>query len=271
MTTDDRPSQPPGHDPELPLPDSHETVTTSRVDGRERLKRSLSTPASRGQVIVAGLLAVLGFAAVVQVQSNNEDATYVGARQDELVALINSLSLASQRTENEITELAETRDSLRNDTEARRTVLEQARQLADELGILAGTLPALGPGVQVTVEDPSGAVGTNQLINGIQELRDAGAEAIEINDRVRVVAQTALRDAPNGGVLVDGERVQAPYTIEAIGSADTLTGALDIRRGFNDGIEDVGGEVTIEQVESLEIASVREPAAAEYAEPAPNE
>jgi uncharacterized protein YlxW (UPF0749 family) len=251
-----------------PQADSHSEPT---LDGRARLGRALSTPASRGQVIAGALLAVLGFAAVVQVQSNSQDATYVGARQDELVALINSLSLASQRTENEIDELVQTRDSLRNDTEARRTVLEQARQLANELGILAGTLPAVGSGVEITVKDPAGAVGTNQLINGIQELRDARAEAIEINGTVRVVAQTALRDAPNGGVLVDGERVEAPYVIEAIGAPDTLTGALQISQGFTDGIESVGGVVTIEQLDSVEISSVREPEPAEYAEPVPNE
>ena len=51
---------------------------------------------------------------------------------------------------------------------------------------------AVGPGIRVTVNDPSGGVGSNHLINGIQELRDAGAEVIELNDTVRVVAQTAL-------------------------------------------------------------------------------
>jgi hypothetical protein len=109
------------------------------VDGRARLVTALRRPGSRGQLGAGVLLAVLGFAAVVQVQSNSQDAAYVGARQDELIALINSLSLASQRAENEIAQLAETRSSLLTDTEARRTALERARQLADERGILAGT------------------------------------------------------------------------------------------------------------------------------------
>ncbi len=45
-------------------------------------------------------------------------------------------------------------------------------------------MPAEGPGIRVTVKDPASgaAVGTNQLINGLEELRDAGAEVIEIND-----------------------------------------------------------------------------------------
>lgn len=240
-------------------------------DGRERLLASLRRPGSRAQITAGLLMAVLGFAAVVQVQSNSEDAAYVGARQDELISLINSLSLASQRAENEIAELEQTRNSLLNDTQARRTALERARQRADELGILAGTLPAVGPGIQVTVRDPDGAVGSNQLINGIQELRDAGAEVIELNDTVRVVAQTALRDTASGGVLVDGEQIEAPYVIEAIGAPHDLETALGFSRGFTDEVEGVGGRVRIEQLDTVEVATVREVFTPEYAEPVPTE
>ena len=242
-------------------------------DGRARLLYALRKRPGRAQVLVGVLLALLGFAAVTQVRSNSEDDAYVGARQDELVALINSLSLASQRTENEIEQLVSTRDSLLNDTERRRTALEQARQQADQLGILAGTLPAVGPGIRVTIDDPSGAAGSNNLINGIQELRDAGAEAIEINNTVRVVAQTALHDGPNGGVVVDGEQVDSPYVIEAIGPPHTMASGLRILRGFVDTLQEAGVKVSIEEVDdaSVEISSVREAASADYAAPAPNQ
>jgi uncharacterized protein YlxW (UPF0749 family) len=254
------------------MPDDQNAPLEDRApDGRDRLVQALRTPASRGQLIAAGLLALLGFAAVVQVQANNTDAAYVGARQDELIALINSLSLASQRTENEISDLVTTRNSLLDDTEARRTALEQARQQAEQYGILAGTLPAVGPGVRIEIKDATGAVGSNNLINGIQELRDAGAEAIQLNGTVRVVAQTALRDGPNGGVVADGELITAPYVIEAIGSPHDLATALDIARGFTDEVERAGGEVTINQLDSVEIGSIAEPRSSEYAEPAPSE
>ncbi|CAN5301981.1 hypothetical protein BH18ACT9_BH18ACT9_12620 [soil metagenome] len=240
-------------------------------DGRDRLVAALRRPGGRGQLAAGALLAVVGFAAVVQVQSNNEDATYVGARQSELIDLINSLSLASQRAESEIEQLAQTRSALLSDSEARQTALERARQLADERGILAGTLPAAGPGIRVEIGDESGALGANNLINGIQELRDAGAEGIEINDKVRVVAQTSLRDLEEGGVMIDGVELDAPYVLEAIGSPPTLAGGLQIARGFSYEVERVGGTVDILEVESLEITSVREPVSTEYAEPVPPE
>lgn len=240
-------------------------------DGRQRLAEALHRPASRGQAIAGALLAVLGFAAVVQVTSNSSDTAYVGARQNELISLINNLSLASERAENEIAQLAETRSSLLNDTEARQAALDRAAQLADERGILAGTLAALGPGVVVTVKDDSGAVGAGNLINAIQELRDAGAEAIEINNTVRVVAQTSVRDLPEGGVVIDGTELSAPYIVEAIGAPETLASGLQFARGFTFEVERVGGRVAIDEADRVEIASVREPQPMQYAEPVPTE
>jgi uncharacterized protein YlxW (UPF0749 family) len=241
---------------------------TSASPGRDRLVEAFRRPRSRGQIIAAILLAVVGFASVVQVQSNEADDDYAGARQEDLVQLLNSLAAASQRTENEIAQLEQTRNSLRNDTESRRAALEQARQQADVLGILAGTLPAVGPGIVVTVRDPNGAVGTDQLLNGIEELRDAGAEAIEINDTVRVVAQTSFSDGENG-VVIDDQQVTPPYTIEAIGDSHTLAGALDFTGGFIDVIEGdtVAGTVVVNEVSTVEIATLSNVEQPQYANP----
>lgn len=266
MTTDDASQGPsPAHDPEDPSED--EDV------GRDRLVAALKRPVSRGQLTAAVLLAVLGFAAVVQVQSNGKDDKYAGTRQDQLVQLINTLSLASQRAENEIAGLEQTRNSLLNDTDSRRTAVERARQQADVLGILAGTLPAVGPGIRVTVRDPSGLVGTDHLLNGLEELRDAGAEAIEINDTVRVIAQTSLHDGPTAGVVVDGQQLSPPYIIDAIGDPHTLATALNFSGGFIDDIQiqPVNGTVTVDESDNVEIATTRESPAPKYAQPAPTE
>ncbi|HYO39366.1 MAG TPA: DUF881 domain-containing protein [Nocardioidaceae bacterium] len=244
-----------------------QTAGPAAPDGRARLVAALRRPGSRGQVVAGLLLAALGFAAVTQVQANRKDDAYVGARQSELIQYIDSLSLASQRAENQIARLERTRDALGNDTEARRTALARARQQATTLGILAGTVPAEGPGVQVTVTDEGSGVGTNQLIDGLQELRDAGAEVIELNDKVRVVASTSLQDAAAGGVLVDGTALRAPYLIEAIGDAHTLGTALDFTGGFIDEVRAVGGKVTVRQRSTVQITTVVDPRAPSYARP----
>ena len=245
-------------------------VTSS--PGRSRLLSSLKRPASRGQIIAGVLLAALGFASVVQVQATQRDDDYEGMREEDLVQLLNSLASASQRTENEIAQLEQTRNSLRSDTDSRRAALEQARQQADVLGILAGTVPAVGPGIVVRVKDPDGKVGIDQMLNGVEELRDAGAEAMEINNSVRVVAQTALEDGEDG-IVVDGTELSPPYTIEVIGDSHTLDRALNIPGGFVEDIEGpaIGGDVTIDQTSSVEVASLAEARQPKYTQPAQSE
>jgi uncharacterized protein YlxW (UPF0749 family) len=242
-----------------------------RSDGRDRLVSALRHPGLRSQGVAAVLLAVLGFAAVTQVESNGRDDKYIGARQGDLIQYINSLSLASQRAESEITALQQTRDSLGTDTEARRTALARARSQAQTLGILAGTVPAVGPGIRVRVTDPASGsgVGTNQMINGLEELRDAGAEVIEINNKVRVVAETSLEDSSGGGLLVDGRLLRAPYTIDAIGDPHTLATALDFTGGFISEVRGVGGKVAVRELDTVDISAVRTPRKPLYAQPGP--
>ncbi len=247
-------------------PAGDQATSENGTTGRDRLMRALRRPGGRGQITAAILLAVVGFASVVQVQSNEQDDSYEGARQEDLIQLLNSLSAASQRAENELAQLEQTRSSLRNDTDSRQAALEQARQQETVLGILAGTIPAVGPGIIVTVEDPKGGVGIDQLLNGLEELRNAGAEAIEINDSIRVIAQTSLEDG-DSGILVDGRPIAPPYTIEVIGNAPSLATALEFPQGFIAEVERFGGSVAVEEASSVEIATVREPRQPVYAEP----
>ena len=251
------------------MPD-HEATADHEPTGRDRLLSALRRP-SRSQTVVAVLLGVLGFAGVVQVQSNERDQNFVGARQSDLIALINTLSLATDRAQAEIAELEGTRESLRNDAESAQTALEVARERAETLGILAGTLPAVGPGIRVTVTSPTGSLGTDQLLNGLQELRNAGAEAIELNDTVRVIAQTGIVDSPSEGLVVDGTMLQPPYVIEVIGDPYTLATALDFDGGFIEEVESVDGEVRVEDLQTVEITTTVRPPEPTFAEPGEQE
>lgn len=235
-------------------------------DGRDRLVAALRTPWSGSQAVAGVLLAVLGFGAAVQVRAAGTDDDFTGARQAELIALINGLAAEADRAEQEIRELQATRDSLRDDAEATKTALALAREQAETLGILAGTVSATGAGVRITVDPGDGEIGTDQLLNGLQELRDAGAEAIEVNDRVRVVAQTGLQDSPEG-LLVGGVPLRPPYVLDVIGAPETLASAVDFSGGFRDTVEAVGGTVEVERPQRVEVATTRQLPENRFAEP----
>lgn len=228
----------------------------------------LHTRPTRGQAVAGVLLAILGLAATVQVRDTGSEEDLTGADQADLIALINSLTLATERTRAEIDQLERTRAELQSSARDSGAALQDAREQAEVWAILAGTVPVSGPGVRVVVQS-AGQVGTDQIVNGLQELRDAGAEAIELNDRVRVVAQTAIAETPGGeGIQVGDEPLTPPYVIEAIGDPSTLATALDFFGGFISSVEEVGGRVVVEELDDVEIASVRQAPELRFAEPA---
>jgi uncharacterized protein YlxW (UPF0749 family) len=252
----------------MPEPDAPTPPSPPRAV--DRLRRAVLHP-GRGQLSVAVLLGALMFAAVTQVRLYGEDDAYAGLRQSDLVQALNGLSAASTRAEAEITELERTRDSLRNSSEKRTAALDQARKELTTLGILAGTLPATGPGIEITVEDPKGQYKVNHLLDGIEELRDAGAEAIQINDRVRVVAQTSFADRPGGGIAVDGQALQAPYVLDVIGDPDTLSTALSFPGGFKDDVALDEGTTEVVRKSQVTIDVTRRAPQPQYAEPQPGQ
>lgn len=233
---------------------------------RQRAIRALIHP-GRGQVTAAVLLVVLGIAGVTQVRLAGTDDDYSGMRQADLIQALNGLQAASRRNDQDITELERTRDSLRDSSERTRTALEQAQAELGALGILAGTLPATGPGVRITVTVPDSGISLNYLLDGIEELRDAGAEAMEINDSVRVVAQTSFESA-DGGVNVDGRVLASPFVIDVIGDPEDLTAALKFPGGFVDDLALDEGQVDIKQQQKIEITVVRPATQPRYAQSA---
>ena len=232
---------------------------------RRRLRKAFLHP-SRGQVVVAVLLAVLGAAAVTQVRITGRDDDYSGLRQADLIQALNGLQAASRRTEQDIADLEATRDSLKDSNDKTAAALDQAQTQLTTMGILAGTLAAHGPGLRITVTVPDSHLSVNLLLDGIEEMRDAGAEAIEFNDSVRVVAQTSF-EAATGGIDVDGRVLKSPFTIDVIGDPDSLTTAMKFPGGFVDDVALDEGHVSIKESQDVEVNVLRKVVAPKYAEP----
>ena len=253
-----------------PTTSREKAETDVAPSGRDRLRRAFVRP-TRGQVVVAVLLAVLGYAAVTQVRFNEVDNSYASLREQDLIDVLNGLAGTSQRAEAEIARLERTRDDLQSSTGAREAALAQAQQEADTLAIMAGLVPVTGPGIRVTITEVDGTVDVDSMVDMIQELRTAGAEAIQVNQQVRVVAQTSFEDGV-GGIEIDGRLVSSPYVFEVIGDPHTLAGSgVDFPKGPRDQFEDDGATVEVEELASLDIESVVEPRKPEYASPDPSQ
>ena len=246
----------------MPEPDG----TTERQEpGRERLRGALVKP-SRRQVVVAVLLAVLGFAFVVQVRDTKANDTYAGLRESELIQVLDGLTGTAERARREVDRLETRRDELQDETRARSAALDEAEQRVRTLNIIAGLVPVSGQGLRVTITESTSRVNVGSLLDTIQELRTAGAEAMEFNDEIRLGADSSFQNAV-GGIELDDQLLEPPYVLDVIGDPHILKTALTFSTGPVETLEKYdGATVTIEEVETVEITSVREPSRPEYAE-----
>ena len=155
----------------------------------------------------------------------------------------------------------------------RQAAIENARARLAALSILIGSVGATGPGVTLTVEDPANGVAAETMLDVINELRAAGAEAMEIRGQqsgtqlaVRIGVDTWVTGSP-GALDVDNTTLGPVYSVLAIGDPPTLAAAMNIPGGAMDSIERVGGTMVIEQSDRVDVTALRQPKPREYAQP----
>ena len=247
----------------MPEPVDSEETPRARFG---RLGRALVRP-TRVHLLVGAILLVCALAVTVQLRTKAEQQDYSTLRRTELIALLDDLTAESRRLDAEAADLQRTQAELRTGVDRQKVAQAEVERRRDELGILAGTRPAVGEGVRVMISDPKGSVGESILLDALEELRDAGAEVIEVNDEVRVVASTWV-SSDGGSVVMDGKALTRPLTLEAIGDPHALTEALSFRGGLVSEISDAGGHVTIMAEDEVRITTTRTVEPPRFAKPA---
>ena len=215
--------------------------------------------------VIGVLTLLLGFAIVVQVRANSSGDNLSGLREDDLVSILDNQNNRADRLREQITQLQDSLQRLKGSGDRSAAASEQARSEAQTLGVLLGTLPATGPGIAVTVADPGGGLAGEDLLDVVEELRGAGAEAISFGP-VRVSTNTSFTGS-KGHVLVDGRALSAPYTVLAIGDPKTLDTALNIPGGVAATLRTEGGSLTVAERSKLAITATRSLPATKYAKP----
>ncbi|BAU81832.1 division initiation protein [Streptomyces laurentii] len=253
-----RPAQQPPRIPPQPLPDPG-------TAGRQRLVAALWPPrVTRAQLVVALLLFVLGLGLAIQVRSTSDNSALRGARQEDLVRILDELDDRTQRLEDEKTRLEKQRSELESSSDQAEEARKQTREKERQLGILAGTVAAEGPGITLTITDAAGAVESDMLLDAIQELRAAGAEAIQVND-VRVVADSFFSGSGRD-MRIDGTVIAAPYVFKVIGKPEDLEPALNIPGGIVQTLEKEQATAAVERSEKIVVDALRPAKRPDYAQ-----
>jgi uncharacterized protein YlxW (UPF0749 family) len=174
--------------------------------------------------IWASIIALfLGFAAVTQVQSQDVYSRSLNLETPaSLTTLIANLSETNNELRNEIFDLrrdvADAQDAI---SSGRGTLTEAERQVA-QLRVFSAQSAVTGPGIAIGIEGPFDQQALSDLIN---ELRNAGAEAIAVND-VRVGPKSYFTGPAENQVAVDGRPLRGPWTVRAIGAPDVVYVAM---------------------------------------------
>jgi uncharacterized protein YlxW (UPF0749 family) len=224
--------------------------------------------------IVFGALAillcvVLGIAIVTQVRQTESGDSLETARPADLLVLLDSLQQREAALNTEVADLQRTLAQLQASGSSDQAAIENAQARLAALSILIGTVPATGPGVTLTIEDTAPGVPPETMLDVINELRAAGAEAMEIRGgttAVRVGVDTWVVGVP-GALVVDTATLNPPYSVLAIGDPPTLAAAMNIPGGATDSIERVGGTMVVQQSDRVDVTALRQPKPRQYAQP----
>lgn len=222
---------------------------------RLKLKKNLLTS---WQFSVATTSLILGFLLSIQFKSQAEHrASNIPSRRIEDIAKLLKESEEKRTTlENNVADLLKEVARLKSPES-----ISNEKSINDKL-ILTGAIPLVGIGVTVTVNDSkksleagdnpaNGIVHNEDLLKITNELRSSGAEAISINDN-RLITNSEISCA-GPTILINKNRITPPFEIRAIGKAENMISALNMRGGIIETLKFFGLEIKIEKSNAVKI------------------
>lgn len=143
--------------------------------------------------------------------------------------------------------------------------------------ILLGLTDVTGSGIVISLKDNDTVKRSNispldnielylvhagDLVEVVNALRNAGAEAISINGQ-RITNFTSIYCAGNV-VVVNGEKISSPVEIKAIGSPELLYGSITIPGGYLELMEETGVMVEVNKSDNITIGKYERVLNAQY-------
>lgn len=152
-------------------------------------------------------------------------------------------------------------DEIEKSVASSNKVASQMKEELDQLRLLSGLTDVEGPGIEITItpvndlsNKQSSQVYYKDLIDIVNELNSAGAEAISINDE-RFVGRTQIRQAGLSIKINDSKfDPTQPFIIKAIGDPAILEGAFKMPDSIIEILKKIGGfEIKIVRSDKIKI------------------
>lgn len=195
----------------------------------------------------------------IQIKTVSKSSTTVGKTQTEN-ELRDSLLRWKEKYENAYAKLEKKEKELESLREQASNSTDSSSGLSNKLqryNMLLGQTDLIGPGIIITLNDGDPKLATDPIVHDgdlvevVNALRNAGAEAISINDQ-RITNRTEISCAGNI-ITINGEKVGAPFVIKAIGSALRLKTSINIHGGYINKLEKAYVQVDVKQIDKSTI------------------
>src|SRR3990172_9205336 len=151
----------------------------------------------RSQLALAAVAFTLGLLVVVQLRAQAGDAGFAQLSTQDLTTLVANLNGRNDQLRREVSTLEDELAALNQNRARGEESLDELRADLRRVRAYAGLDPVGGPGVTISISGPIDGSGVEELIN---ELRNAGAEAIGVGD-VRVVNGVVVSGAPGAASI----------------------------------------------------------------------
>lgn len=207
--------------------------------------------------IIIGLVCIV-LICVMFVQFKTVEETDITAienmKEDELRTTLSEWKTKYEETYEKYEETIATIDEYNKKIENSEEASELLDKELENSNLIVGNTDIYGEGIIVTLTDNNNQViVAEDLLELINELRYAGAEAISIND-VRIINTTDIVEVGNTLIMVGGQRLSSPYVVKAIGNQAYLSSILSLKNsGFIDKYNNSGKTVTLVANKKVEI------------------
>jgi uncharacterized protein YlxW (UPF0749 family) len=165
---------------------------------------------------------LIGVLLVGQLRSQARPLEITSLPAQDLSELIDTLGARNRELRTGLADLHETLREYRVAGSQGQSALEVSREDLRRITAFAGLAAVEGQGLVLDVSGSLDAIALNDLVN---ELRNAGAEAIAVDD-VRVTNRSVAVQGPRS-LVVDGVEIGEEFTISAIGSPEGLLSAME--------------------------------------------
>ena len=207
------------------------------------------------------MLLTLGIAIQIKTinQMNNKSVTNSATETD----LRDSVLKTKEKYDNtyaKVEKLEKELEELQTSASVNSDEANELQEKLKEYKKILGLTEVSGNGLEITLKDGdenqsksvlSSIVHDGDILQVVNALRNAGADAISVNDQ-RIVNTSAISCIGNV-VKINGEKVGAPYVIKAIGNPEWLYGGIEMNGGYVYNLRRDGVDVEVKKVKDITI------------------